>query len=128
MFDRCFERPRGPSLGLALPKARRELIELPYLAISSPKHIAATGVLKVEGGKLLEAARPVESGCALVRDRLIVRERVGPRRLNSLLIEALGIEHTVRESRSLRANECRTAREVFRAVLGPFLDLTAVGR
>ncbi len=77
MFDRRRpDRARRSGRGLFRSEARIQLIELPHLAVGSPAQVAVAGVAQVELGELVEAARPVEGGRALIGDRLVVDEAV----------------------------------------------------
>src|SRR5258706_2054895 len=55
---------------------RMKLFELPHLAVGAPAETTVPGVAQVELGELIEAARPVEGGSALIGDRLVVDEAV----------------------------------------------------
>src|SRR6185436_8937114 len=75
----------------------------------------------------LKAARPVKTGGELVGERLIVNKAVGAGRADRLLVETLGVELAAFNPGDLGADQRGAVREVFRAVLGPLLELAMVG-
>ena len=117
------DRARHP---LFLPELRIPVIEFPHLAISSPTDVAVPSIPKIERGNLVEPTRQVERRRALIGCRLVVKERVGAGRSDGLLIETLGIEFTALQACDLRADKSGAAQKIFRAVLGPRLELTVV--
>ena len=121
MFDRCLDRPRGPSFRLVLRQVRREVVKLPDFAVSSPTQIAATRTLQVKHGKPVKTARLVEGGSALICNRFVVDEGVGVCGLDGLLVEMFGINRAIFKARNFGADQRSAARKVLRGVIGPFL-------
>ena len=127
MLDRRLDRPCRTGCYFVVPQVWGERVELPNLAVGSPAQIAAPGILQVERGNLIEPARAIEGGSALIGDRLVVRQAVLAGRADGLFVEPLGVELAVAEARNFRAEQGRAARKVLRAVLGPLLELAVVG-
>ena len=102
------------------------LIELPHLAIGSPAGVTGAGFPQVRLGELVESARPVEGGSALIGDRLVVHEAVGAGRVDGLLVQPLGVELAAVEAGDLGADQRGAVGEVLRAVASPLLELAVV--
>src|SRR5271165_2421392 len=86
LIDRRFNLPRRTGRAPFGPEVWVHLVELPHLSIGSPAQIAVAGVLQIERGNLVEPARSVECGSALIGYRLVVEERVATSRMDSLFV------------------------------------------
>src|SRR5580704_1417152 len=68
---------------------------------------------------LLESASRIEAGSELVGEGLVVNEAVCSCRVDSLLVEALGIKGAAFDAGDLRSYQCDPGLEILRAILRP---------
>src|ERR1700747_325025 len=86
LIDPRFNLPSRTGRSSVGPKAWVHLVELPHLPIGPPAQIAVAGVLQIERGNLVEPARSVECGSALIRYRLVVEQCIAASRTDSLFV------------------------------------------
>ena len=95
------------------------LVELSHLPDGSPTKVAVAGVPQIQVRELLEPTRRVKARGKFVSDRLILNKAVGAGRADGLLVEALGVQYPLFQTRELGANQCRPVCERYRTVICP---------
>src|SRR5262245_50468368 len=105
MLDRSRNRARQSRRRLFLPNVWIHLVDLPHLSSGPPAKIELTRAAQVEIGELLEATFPIEGGCPLIGDSLIVDKPTSPGRMNGLLVQGRRITFATFDAGNLRADQ-----------------------
>jgi hypothetical protein len=101
---------------------------LAHFTVGSPPQVAVPGISEVEACNLLETARRVETGSEFVGERFVMKEAVCSGRADRPFVEPHRLGIAALDACELGADERGAVFEVFRAVLGPLLELAMVGR
>src|SRR4029077_18724487 len=118
---------RGTSDRLLLAELRVPPIELAHFTVCSPPQVAVPCISEVETCNLLETVRRVETSSQFVRERTLVDEAVRSCPSNRPFVEPHRLGIAALDACELGADERGAVFEVFRAVLGPLLELAMVG-
>src|ERR1700733_13838528 len=97
-------------------------VELPHFPFGSPTQVAVAGIAQVELSELVEPARPVEGGSALIGERLVVYEAICAGRVDCLFEEAHRINIASLDASNLRSHQRRAVLEILWAIRGPDLQ------
>src|SRR3954462_3706802 len=102
------------------------LDELFHFAVRAPAAEAIPRIGKINMGDLGKPPREIELTCALVRDRLAVRETAIACRTYGRFIQVLGVKDPALDTRDFGTDERGSGLEVRRTMQRPYVQLTTV--
>jgi hypothetical protein len=118
-LDGCANGSGGRCRDRCVAKIRMKLLKVPHLAERAPAKITAPRLPQIRMGDRIEAARRVEPRGYLMGQALVLHEAVLARRVDGRIVEALGVQFPLFQTREFGANQCRPVCERCRTVVCP---------